>query len=153
MAGVTSDQSDNLNVELNLVPFIDLLSCLVAFLLITAVWTQIASLPTAVQSKGKMSRELNQTMEDRIQIHLSTRGMEFTWPTKLSRGTSLPNHLANNKEDFDFEGLAAILQHLPKGESFSGAVSSEDDVTYGNVIHAVDAMKSGGIQSVALSTN
>lgn len=31
-------------VDLNLVPFIDFLSCLIAFLMISAVWTQIASL-------------------------------------------------------------------------------------------------------------
>jgi biopolymer transport protein TolR len=32
------------NVELNIVPFIDLMSCLVAFLMVTAVWLQIARL-------------------------------------------------------------------------------------------------------------
>jgi len=32
------------NVELNLVPFIDLMSCLTAFLLVTAVWINIAQL-------------------------------------------------------------------------------------------------------------
>jgi len=31
-----------MDVEINLVPFIDLLSCLVCFLLISAVWTQVA---------------------------------------------------------------------------------------------------------------
>ena len=31
-----------LDATLNLVPFIDLLSCCISFLLITAVWTQIA---------------------------------------------------------------------------------------------------------------
>jgi biopolymer transport protein ExbD len=34
----------SLMVDLNLVPFIDFLSCLIAFLMITAVWTQIHSL-------------------------------------------------------------------------------------------------------------
>ena len=36
-----------LDAELNLIPFIDLLSCCIAFLLITAVWTQIAGLQVA----------------------------------------------------------------------------------------------------------
>jgi biopolymer transport protein ExbD len=34
----------SLNVELNIVPFIDLMSCLTAFLLVTAVWINIARL-------------------------------------------------------------------------------------------------------------
>ena len=33
-----------LNADLNLVPYIDLLTCMVAFLLITAVWSQLARL-------------------------------------------------------------------------------------------------------------
>jgi biopolymer transport protein TolR len=36
----------NVNVELNLVPFIDLLSTLICFLLITAVWQQIQVIST-----------------------------------------------------------------------------------------------------------
>jgi len=34
----------SMNSELNLVPFIDFLSCLIAFLMITAVWSEIAAL-------------------------------------------------------------------------------------------------------------
>jgi len=39
-----------LNADLNLVPYIDLLTCMVAFLLITAVWSQLARLN--VHQKG-----------------------------------------------------------------------------------------------------
>jgi biopolymer transport protein ExbD len=39
----TSDKGSR-NVELNIVPFIDLMSCLTAFLLVTAVWVNISSL-------------------------------------------------------------------------------------------------------------
>src|SRR5215472_5351489 len=34
----------SLDFTLNLVPFIDLLSCCIAFLLITAVWSEVASI-------------------------------------------------------------------------------------------------------------
>ena len=40
------------NAELNLVPYIDLLTCMVAFLLITAVWTQLASLSVSQKGPG-----------------------------------------------------------------------------------------------------
>src|SRR6184192_236292 len=39
-----------LDAAINLVPFIDLLSCCIAFLLITAVWSQVATLD--VQTGG-----------------------------------------------------------------------------------------------------
>jgi biopolymer transport protein TolR len=36
----------SVNVDLNIIPFIDLMSCLVAFLLVTAVWVNTARLDT-----------------------------------------------------------------------------------------------------------
>jgi biopolymer transport protein ExbD len=45
----------SLNAELLLVPYIDLLTCMVAFLLITAVWTQLARLE--VRQKGQAEDE------------------------------------------------------------------------------------------------
>ena len=43
----TKGGKKSLDAEINLVPFIDLLSCCISFLLITAVWTQIAGLQVA----------------------------------------------------------------------------------------------------------
>lgn len=45
-SGLGGGGKRNANVELNLVPFIDLLSTLICFLLITAVWQQINVLST-----------------------------------------------------------------------------------------------------------
>ena len=53
-ASLGTDGKKSLNVELNIVPFIDLMSCLTAFLLVTAVWVNIARIQT--RSVGK-SRE------------------------------------------------------------------------------------------------
>src|SRR6476620_6963444 len=41
-----------LDADLNLVPYIDLLTCMIAFLLITAVWTQLAQLQVARRDNG-----------------------------------------------------------------------------------------------------
>jgi biopolymer transport protein ExbD len=43
-ASLGHSEKGSLNVELNIVPFIDLMSCLTAFLLVTAVWVNISSL-------------------------------------------------------------------------------------------------------------
>src|SRR5207248_10203066 len=40
----TDSGGKSVNVELNIVPFIDLMSCLTAFLLVTAVWVNISQL-------------------------------------------------------------------------------------------------------------
>src|SRR3982751_5213529 len=55
MAGIGSAPSSSgrrsLDAEVNLVPFIDLLSMCICFLLMTAVWVQIGALPVK-QSRG-----------------------------------------------------------------------------------------------------
>lgn len=40
------------NIDLNLVPMIDLMSCMTAFLLVTAVWQQMAAVDTEGAAKG-----------------------------------------------------------------------------------------------------
>ena len=52
-ASLGSQDKGSLNVELNIVPFIDLMSCMTAFLLVTAVWVNIASLDNAPLGRGR----------------------------------------------------------------------------------------------------
>jgi len=42
------------NHEIPLIPFIDFLLCLVAFLLVTAVWSQMARINADARTKGKL---------------------------------------------------------------------------------------------------
>ena len=44
MAQVGTGDKKSLNVGLNIIPFIDLMSCITAFLMVTAVWINIAQL-------------------------------------------------------------------------------------------------------------
>jgi biopolymer transport protein TolR len=55
------------NVELNLVPFIDLMSCLVAFLLFTSIWVGIAQLDTRAQQRST-KRGLDGTAVPHVQL-------------------------------------------------------------------------------------
>jgi biopolymer transport protein ExbD len=54
-ASFGSQEKGSLNVELNIVPFIDLMSCLTAFLLVTAVWVSLSALDNDVA--GRMRNE------------------------------------------------------------------------------------------------
>ena len=47
----------SVNADLNLVPYIDLLTCMVAFLLITAVWSQLARLEAHQKGQGQAGEE------------------------------------------------------------------------------------------------
>jgi biopolymer transport protein ExbD len=49
---IGTGNAKSVNVELNIVPFIDLMSCLTAFLLVTAVWVSIANVKNEPVNKG-----------------------------------------------------------------------------------------------------
>ena len=67
-ASIGTGDKKSVNVELNIVPFIDLMSCLTAFLLVTAVWVNIAQIN--IQPKGK-SRDQAQVQQDDERVILS----------------------------------------------------------------------------------
>lgn len=49
----TEDSTKSRNVDLNIIPFIDLMSCLTAFLLVTAVWVNISQLNITAGGKSR----------------------------------------------------------------------------------------------------
>lgn len=52
-ASLGSHEKGSVNVELNIVPFIDLMSCLTAFLLVTAVWVNVSALENEAAGRAR----------------------------------------------------------------------------------------------------
>lgn len=152
MASVSAEHGDGkLNTDLNLVPFIDLLSTLTLFLLVTAVWLQVAAIPASVQSKGKSHATV--APEKRLTIHLTQGGYQMSWPSALGR-SPFPSSLAKKAGQYDAERLMSGLKlALQKNKALSVAVSAEDGIDYGWVVEALDAAKASGVLAVGLSTN
>src|SRR2546422_1294720 len=79
-----------LDAEINLVPFIDLLSCCISFLLITAVWTQIAGLQVS-SSGGPPEPQQKQEQTVDLKLLLTHKGDQLTMPgaaVEIPQGTS-----------------------------------------------------------------
>jgi biopolymer transport protein ExbD len=153
VAGVSSDNSENgLNVELNLVPFIDLLSSLTLFLLVTAVWTQVGTIPASVESNGKA--RFTQAQDNHLTIHLAQGGFQLSWPSSIPKSRGLPKGVPTNRGQFDYSRLEKVLSMLPKMKVMPlAAVTSDDNVEYGNVVETIDSIKKSGFTTVALGTN
>jgi len=148
MAGVSAgpEGKNNLNIELNLVPFIDLLSTLVLFLLVSAVWIQVSVMPAAVSSRG---RAVSSTPlpESRLNVHLTPTGFKLDWPVPMP---SLPKMVERDQ----LPRLEAVLKQAFEAKKITSvAVSGDEEVEYGAVVQAIDIAKSAGVTSVALSTN
>lgn len=145
MASVSTEGgSSKIDTELNLVPFIDLLSTLVLFLLLTVVWVQIAAIPAGVDSKGKAATTSDE--QTKLLVRVSRNGFALTWPQKLA-SDHLPQSVHSIGE------LSHIIQkHSHRLKQTPASVSGDDQVEYGQVIQALDALKSSGLAVVSLST-
>src|SRR2546429_8976836 len=92
-----------LDAELNLVPFIDLLSCCISFLLITAVWTQIAGLQVA-SSGGPPEPQTKQESTIEVRLLLNDKGYQL-----LMAGASI--HIPKVNGGFDRPMLAEKVEN------------------------------------------
>lgn len=146
--GMNGDSGEKLNIELNLVPFIDLLSSLVLFLLLTAVWVQVSAINSQIQKKGAASAAKRE--DEQLSIRLTRAGFELSWPNALT-GDEYPTRIPKTGTTFDFSALELRLKKgMAKMPSMSASVNADDEVDYGAVIKTIDTGKHSGLPTVGL---
>lgn len=160
----TGDGKKSVNVELNIVPFIDLMSCLTAFLLVTAVWVNIAQIN--IQPKGK-NRDTTQVQQDDEHVTLSVLVQaDKIWIglSRVNEFTPIPNK--GNEPDWD-EFERQLKQQKSSafftdrsdieiaGESATTPTSvcerANGCVSYQDIIHAMDIAVKVGFNDVGLT--
>lgn len=137
----------SLDSELNLVPFIDLLSCLISFLLITAVWTQIS----AVQARSTGNLNVDTPPEEpnpnktSVRVLLSDTGYTLSianQPTPIAKSTSdVKGETTPGK--YDVKTLVEKLKTDVKArysEQRAVTVAAEDSVAFEDLIGTIDAI-------------
>jgi biopolymer transport protein ExbD len=155
-AAVGTDEKGSVNVELNIIPFIDLMSCLTAFLLVTAVWVNIAQIN--IQPKGK-TRDTSNVQQDDEHVTLSVLVQSDKIWIGLSRVNEFQDipKLPSGEHDWDkFE--TTIKQH--KTSAFfadrtdleiAAESTAAAPVKYQDIIKAMDLSIKVGFLDVGLS--
>ncbi len=145
----------SLDATINVVPAIDLLSCLITFLLYAAVWTQISRLQ--VQQLGTGAPD-PQTLEQQQKSLIVTLAMgERGFNLSTSAGTSIDVPSLGRNDDgstkFDVKALAEKLKLLKNDYPDQSAITlqAEDTVAYGDLVSVIDACLGVGLMSVAVS--
>lgn len=139
-----------LDAELNLVPFIDLLSCCISFLLITAVWTQIAGLSVA-SSGGPPEPQQNQEATIDLKLLLTEKGYSITMP---GAQVDIPKVAgADGQPAFDRKTLAEKLKTLKSTlpDQTAITVEPEDAVAYDDLVSTVDACLGEQLRNVTVA--
>ena len=137
-------QKGSLNVELNIVPFIDLMSCLTAFLLVAAVWINIANIQN--EPAGR-SREWPSDVEHpRLSILLEYDQMIVT---------QQPTGEARQMPPGDWIKLTSALRELKGGEpmhvEIAAASSDTHPIAYHTLIAAMDTAVQAGFPDVGVT--
>jgi biopolymer transport protein TolR len=134
-----------LDAVVNVVPFIDLLSCCLAFLLITAVWTQVGKLQVA-QAGGQNDQPPDQKTLI-LTLSLSEKGFSLS----AGQGGSVID-IPKKGTEYDMQGLVDKLKEIktqfPDQQTIT--VSPEDNIQYNDLVQTIDTCMKMGLTSVTV---
>jgi len=142
-----------INSEPNLVPFIDLMSVLITFLLLTAVWTQISMMQIGSSQYGKKNEDQKNPnpppplAELVLKLDVKTTGYVLTVG---SQSMSFP--LVNN--EFDDAHLLEQLQKVKAQypQKLDALLTMDETLNYERLIKSMDNFLVAGFPTISVAT-
>lgn len=141
----------SLDFEINILPILDILSVLICFLLLTAVWMQVGTIDTK-QAIGDNSTagavnppSLWVTLQKDGSVQLSLRD--------IPKAKTLEDRVARTQAGVNWQSLESKIQALKAQwpELKTGIVMPEARSSYGDVIRIMDQLKKNQFEGVGLS--
>ena len=127
----------SVDFQLNMVPFIDLLSVLISFLLMTSVWTQVAKIDEK-QSPNQISDEPQQEKPDEQKLNLTVL-IKSTGYSVMAK-SAVVKDIEKKGDAYDSAVLSEVLKQQrdlnPSNEEL--IVTCEDKIPYQEMITVMD---------------
>lgn len=144
----TGDKSGkkSVNADLNLVPYIDLLTCMVAFLLITAVWSQLARLEAHQKGQGQAgSDEAPPEKQLKLVVVVNEEGYNL-----VADQDQQP--IPRKGSEYDYEKLGAELKKFKeaKPDKTDIQVASEDQIKFVVLVQTMDTCLTARFPDISL---
>ncbi len=138
-----------LDAEIPLIPFIDLLLCCVMFLLVTAVWNQLARINANQRTPGQVESEDQPPPEERVIVRLQVQNSGYVLASSAGDVINIPK----NGDTYDLEELRSKLQDRKRLEPNRRdlTVVPEDGVRYDDIVDAMDMVVGEGFPDMSLS--
>ena len=135
----------DLDAQLNLTPFIDLLSTCVCFLLVTAVWMQIGT----VEIKQSLGTEATADKKDTFDLDLV-----------FTNATELRLNLKKDGKQIKFVDVKAIVSqvlvskdlNVPQITIATATITPRSTVNYGEMVSALDVLRKNKIVNIGVLT-
>lgn len=138
-------------VDLNLVPFIDLMSVLITFLLITAVWTQVSMIQigSSIYSKksGDSTVPLTPDMDKVVRVDIRQDGYYVT----IGKENKL---IARQGQIFDSNALLEMLKKAKAlfPDKIDAIVAMDDKLQFDHLITGMDIVLKAGFPKISVSS-
>ena len=153
VASEPGDQGGRKAVDsnLNLVPYIDLLTCMVTFLLITAVWTQLARVDVMQKAESNDPEAALRPPfpATKLVVQIIDDGFVIGWASS----DATPRKLAKKDGRYDVDTLLAVLRgvkrQLPDKRDIH--IGVDDGVRYEHVVRTMDAALAARFPDVAVT--
>ena len=134
-----------LDAELNLIPFIDLLICCICFLLITAVWTELAHIEVQQKATGRAAETTALPRDARVAVLVSSDG--YTLVVGSQRQVIALKGVA-----YDTDKLASALKtvraRIPGKSDIT--VAAEDGISYRHLVRTLDIARQAHFVQIAV---
>jgi biopolymer transport protein TolR len=135
----------SVNAELNLVPYIDLLTCMVAFLLITAVWSQLARLQVQQKGQGQAGEDAPPEKVFKLVVVVNSEGFNI-----VADQDQQP--LPKRGDQYDFEKLGTELKKIKDlhPDKTDVQIASEDTIKFETLVKTMDQAMTARFPDVSL---
>ena len=139
----------SVDFQLNLIPLIDLLSVLISFLLINAVWTQVARIE--VRQRPNVAVDEVPPPDDTEQLNLTVtiRQAGYTVSTKNVAFKTIEK----SGSDYDAATLKEVLKKVVEehADNRDVTITSEDNVPYEELIRVMDVCLDNKLDGISVN--
>jgi len=135
----------SVNADLNLVPYIDLLTCMVSFLLITAVWSQLARLEAHQKGQGQAGEDTPPEKQFKLVVVVNDEGFNV-----VADQDQQP--IPKKGTEYDYEKLGTELKKLKDAHPDKGdvQVASEDQIKFEILVRTMDTALTARFPDISL---
>ncbi len=145
------DTGRQVNVDLNIVPFIDLMSVLVIFLLITAVWTQVSMIQIGSSMYGKRTSDEPVDIPPQADIPFRVDVRADGYRVVVGRESQ---RIEKVEGEYDLSGLLRELRRVKElyPEKVDAVITVEDELPYKTLIWGMDSLLAAGFPQISVAT-
>ena len=138
------------NVDVNIVPFIDLMSVLIIFLLVSAVWTQVSMIQLGSSLYGKKNQEVAKP-PPRAEIPFRIDIQDFGYRVVFGdESVSIPKRNGRyNTKKLRGELLRVKLEYQEKKDV---VLTMSDHLKYKYLIGTMDEILQAGFPEISIAT-